>query len=59
MNFFFARKFSMLWSQFLFIKRDVVLNISFPMSFQNLKEGLETPVGGQEFLIPKKGNSYF
>lgn len=55
----FIRKFSMLRSQFLFIKRDIVLNISFPMSFQNLKEDLGIPMGGQEFLIPKKGNSYF
>lgn len=56
---FFIRKFSMLRSQFLFIKRDIVLNISFPMSFQNLKEDLEIPMGGREFLIPKKGNFYF
>lgn len=37
----------------------MVLNICFPLSFQNLDEGLGTPVGKWESLISKKASSHF
>lgn len=41
-------------------KKDIMaLNICFPMSFRNIREGMGTPVGKREFLISKKGSSHF
>lgn len=41
-------------------KEDIMaLNICFPLSFQNLGEGLGTPVGKWESLISKKESSHF
>lgn len=44
---------------FVYEEDIVALNICFPLSFQDLDEGLGTPVGKWEALISKKARSRF